>query len=366
VTTLRQHGPLREELLILRLTRQCISHLLQWLSPHLHYWIFSAYQPARASLFVWRHPKVVRAGPRIILVAGEDGADKLGPYTGIYSVYLALRPHFDVQLSVHVSFTSRHAARIAAASPDLLLLGSDTGEWQSVFEGHKTPFMGSSSGICRLCFDKAAAKARAARLDITTPAWTTLRKGGPIDEVSRRLRLPLVVKPLRSGRSRGLTKVVRFENFDRAVKRALSWDSEVLVEEYAPGREYTCTVYGNEDPRTLPLNRKIMQFEREEMEARGEKILKSRFPIHSDDPLVAEIQDRSKQIYREFQCRDMVRVDWKYDHATQTLWFLEINALPWMGKVGGNIAECATRAGSSYEEFVVSLFQDALRRHKGA
>jgi hypothetical protein len=60
----------------------------------------------------------------------------------------------------------------------------------------------------------------------------------------------------------------------------------------------------------------------------------------------------------------MIRVDWKYDPKADKLYMLEINILPWLGRPGGNIEDCAIAAGSSYEEFVLNLFEDALRRTK--
>jgi D-alanine-D-alanine ligase len=322
----------------------------------------SLYQPIKAHFFLKKYPKTVTTGPRIMLVAGEECPDKLGPYTSVYTVYKTLRPYFNVELSVHASFNARHAGKILNVRPDLVLLGSDNGNWQHVFEQHQIPLMGSPSHTCKLCFDKVAAKEAVRRHGIATMPWVVVRKGQSIEGILDQLRFPLIVKPRRGGRSRGISKVASSKDLRKAIRKALRWDTEALAEEYALGKEYTCTVYGNKNPETLPLNRKIMQFEREEMEARGEKILKSRFPVTSDEPFVAEIRARSKDIYTAFQCKDMIRIDWKYDHATQALCFLEINILPWIGTTGGNIEECARAAGSSYEEFILHLFRDALSR----
>jgi len=59
----------------------------------------------------------------------------------------------------------------------------------------------------------------------------------------------------------------------------------------------------------------------------------------------------------------MVRIDWKYNDSERVPYFLEVNTLPWIGKTGGNIVDCAKAAGSSYEEFIINLFRESLNRN---
>jgi len=337
--------------------------LLQMISPRLDYWVMSFYHAIKARLFVWLYPKAVTTGPRIVLVAGEDGPDKLHVYAPVYTVYKTLRPVFNVDLSIHASLSARHVRRIAQMRPDLVLLSSDIGTWHELFEEHEVPLMGAAAHTTKLSYDKVAAKEAVQRLGIGTAPWVVVRKEESFDGIVGRLRFPAVVKPRRGGSSEGVSKVASPNDLGKAIGSALKWDTEALVEEYAAGKEYTCTVYGNENPKTLPLNRKIMPFERAEMEANGEAVKRIRFPVISDEPFVAEIHARSIDIYVSFDCRDMIRIDWKYDHAAEVLCFLDVSTLPWIGRSGGNIDECARVAGSSYDEFILQLFRDSLRRY---
>ncbi len=337
--------------------------LLRTISPRLDYWVMSFYHAIMARVFVLAYPKLITAGPRIVLVAGEDGPDKLHVYAPIYTVYRTLRPHFDVELRVHASFAEKHVRRIAETRPDLVMLSADIGTWHRLFEQHHVPLMGSSARTTELFYDKEAAKKAVQRLGIATPPWVMVRRGEPSQEILDHLRFPVVTKPRRGGSSEGVSKVVSPKKLPRAIARALRWDTAALVEEYAPGKEYTCTVYGNENPKTLPLNRKIMPFEKAELEANGQRVRETRFPVVSNESFVKEIHARSRDIYTAFQCKDMIRIDWKYDRRTQVLWFLDASTLPWIGKTGGNIDACACVAGSSYDEFILHLFRDSLRRH---
>ncbi len=343
--------------------KRWIRCVLRTISPRLDYWVMSFYHAMKARVFVLAYPRLITAGPRIVLVAGEDGPDKLHVYAPVYTVYGTLRPHFNVELSVHVSFTERHVRRIVKAKPDLILLSADIGMWHRPFEHHQIPLMGSSAQTTELCYDKQAAKEAVRGLGIATPPWVIVRRGESFQKILDHLHFPVVVKPRHGGSSEGVNKVESPKALSRAILRALRWDAEALVEEYASGKEYTCTVYGNENPKTLPLNRKIMPFEKAELEASGQRVGRTRFPVVSDAPFVEEILARSIEIYKAFQCRDMIRIDWKYDHEAQVSWFLDLSTLPWIGKTGGNIDLCARAAGSSYEEFILELFRDSLRRH---
>lgn len=350
---------------MLHAAKSGILCVLRQIFPRLYYWAVSLYHPIKAHLFLRKYPKIVSSGPRVVLVAGEDGPDKISVYGPVYSVYETLRPHFNVDLSVHVSFNEGHVRKIAEMKPDLVLLSFDNGIFQQVFEQHQIPLMGSSSKTCMMCYDKVAAKEIVREHGITTMPWVVARKGNSIQEILEQLTFPFVIKPRRGGSSQGVSKVASFKQLKKAIKKALKWDIEVIAEEYIPGSEYTCTVYGNESPETLPLNRKIMPFEREEMRARGEKVSGERFPVISDEPFVEDIHELSKRIYTLLNCKDMIRIDWKYNDAAKVLYFLEVNVLPWIGRPGGNIEACARAAGSSYEEFILNLFKDALRRNWG-
>ena len=332
--------------------------------PGVHYYLASLYYPILGIFLFRRIPAETGRGPKIILVGGEDGPDKISTFCALFDLYPVLAGNFRVELMMCVSFGRRHVRKIGRKRPDLVLLSFDSGEFQEQLAALDVPFMGSGSETCRKCYDKIQAAGLAAGAgNLIAEVFMVVKDG--FDSASfEHLRYPLVVKPRRGGSSQGVGKARHSGEMARAVKSALKWDSEVIVEEFIPGREFTCTVYGNEHPKTLPVNRKIMKFEEEEMAARGEKVLKNRFPVESGEAFLDEIKRRSTEIYQLFGCRDMIRIDWKYDDSAEKLYFLEINALPWIGKTGGNIKDCAEAAGSSYEEFIMNLFNDALRRRK--
>ena len=333
--------------------------------PISYYWLASVYQPIKCFFFLRKYPKIVTGGPKIVLLRGEDGPDKLWAYGDPYAAYLALRRVFDVELLIYTSFREKDVEKVVKKAPALLCLGDDSGRFQALFERHHVPLVGSGSATCQRCYDKLTTKQIASQHGICTAPWHVLSKGQSADALLKRLKLPLVVKPRHGGSSVGVSRAYSTADLGRALRKAFRHDKQALVEEYIAGEEYTCTVYGNDSPETLPVYRRIMRFERQEMAARGEKLIKTRYPVASGEPFLEEISSLSKRLYTTLRCNDMIRVDWKYDVKKGRLYFLEVNILPWLENPGF-IGEGAGLMGSSYEDFIVSLFRESLNRKRCA
>ena len=68
-----------------------------------------------------------------------------------------------------------------------------------------------------------------------------------IDEKLKQLKYPLFVKPMRAGSSFGITKVENKNEIEGAIKEALKYDKEIIIEENIDGIEIGCAVLGNEE-----------------------------------------------------------------------------------------------------------------------
>ncbi|MBW2465557.1 MAG: ATP-grasp domain-containing protein, partial [Deltaproteobacteria bacterium] len=124
-----------------------------------------------------------------------------------------------------------------AVAEGLTTAGYDVVEVQELLDRRGLPYTGSGPESSRLSFDKVASKRCFDRHGIPTPPYEVLRAGD-----SRTRPLPAVVKPARQGSSIGLQKVCDEEQWPEAFAEALSYDEEVLVEDYVAGRELTVGV----------------------------------------------------------------------------------------------------------------------------
>src|SRR5687768_9109128 len=132
------------------------------------------------------------------------------------------------------------------------------------------PYSGSDPFTLSLCLDKARTKEILSFHGVPTAPfvlvesmaqWPGLRRRVIADAAATgapALSLPLFVKPVHEGSSKGITE----KNLCRSLAELESqveflldhYDQPVLVEEYLPGAEFTCAILGNgAGARVLPI-----------------------------------------------------------------------------------------------------------------
>ena len=243
------------------------------------------------------------------------------------------------------------------------------------------PYSGSDPFTLSLCLDKARTKETLTFHGIPTPKFAVVTK---LDEIKSRtadLKLPLFIKPLHEGSSKGITDSNLC--WDRAhllrqTKVLLeNYRQPVLIEEYLPGKEFTCAVLGNGDEATvLPIVG--MNFE---------TLPKGALPIYSFDAkfvwdrpenpldifqcparitreLRASIERVTLDAYRVLGCRDWARIDVRLDAAGVPN-VLEVNPLPGILPDPADnscLPKAARAAGINYEELIQSCLKYAAAR----
>jgi len=117
--------------------------------------------------------------------------------------------------------------------------GEDGGV-QELLERRGVPYTGSGPEASRIAFDKKLARAAFAAAQVPVPAGITLTE--PTSDMP--MPPPIIVKPTRQGSSIGCHRVTRFEEWHTAVRDALSYNGEVVVEEFIAGLEITVGFVG--------------------------------------------------------------------------------------------------------------------------
>ena len=74
-----------------------------------------------------------------------------------------------------------------------------------------------------------------------------------IDSIVAQIGTHVVVKPATEGSSIGISIVDTREALEEAISEAFEHDSEIVVEKFVRGREFTVAVIGNDKPRALPI-----------------------------------------------------------------------------------------------------------------
>ena len=172
------------------------------------------------------------------------------------------------------------------------------------------------------------------------------------------LPCPAIVKPNAQGSTVGLSFVESRDALERAVAKALQYDTHVLVEEWVRGMEVSVPVLGD---RVLPAVEIAPKGGRYDYEAKytpgaTEEIVPARLP----DAMLRQLEAAALRAHRVLGCEGATRTDMIVSDDGPVV--LELNTLP--GLTGTSLLPNSARAaGLSFEDLVEWMVQDAVRRH---
>ncbi|HEX9309789.1 MAG TPA: hypothetical protein VF887_03160 [Gemmatimonadaceae bacterium] len=255
------------------------------------------------------------------------------------------------------------------------------GHVPAICEFFGIPYTGSDPFTLTLCLDKARAKETLAFHGIPTPRFAVVAALDEIESRTADLSLPLFVKPLHEGSSKGITDRNLCTDRDCLVEQTRflldCYRQPVLVEEYLPGNEFTCAVLGNDDEATvLPIvgmnfeslpkgALPIYSFDAKFVWDRPENPLDIfQCPARITSELHASIERVTLDAFRVLGCRDWARIDVRLDAAGNPN-VLEVNPLPGILPDPADnscLPKAARAAGIGYEELIQSCLKYAAAR----
>ena len=233
------------------------------------------------------------------------------------------------------------------------------------------PYTGSDPLTLSLTLDKAMAKRIVMSQDIPTPRFKKVERTEDLNDLD--LRYPLFVKLCYEGSSKGVrldSKILDPQSLREKTRGLLeAYGSPLLVEEFVKGPEFTVGILGNEAPRVLG----VMQIEVKgsppeesiyslEIKREWEEKVRYHCPPSIDPTLLKKIEEVALRSYRALECRDVSRVDIRVgeDH---TPYFLEVNPLPGLSPVYGDLVIMARSMGWDYAGLVKTILHHALKRY---
>jgi D-alanine-D-alanine ligase len=233
------------------------------------------------------------------------------------------------------------------------------------------PYTGSDPLTLSLTLDKSMAKRVALSEGIPTPRFKKVERFEDLEGVD--LRYPLFVKPCYEGSSKGIrldSKIMDRRSLVEKVAWLLeTYRSPILVEEFVSGPEFTVGVLGNEEPSVLgvmeieirdtPSGEAIYSLE---VKREWEEKVRYHCPPAIAPALRQKIEHVALRAYRVLGCRDVSRVDVRVGEDGEA-YLLEVNPLPGLSPVYGDLPIMAGRMGWSYDQLVGAIFDHALRRY---
>jgi len=248
----------------------------------------------------------------------------------------------------------------------------------AMLEMLRIPYTGSDPLTLGICLDKATTKEILSFHRIPNPAFAVVRNLKPKVKLPS---LPLIVKPLSEGSSKGVTNTALVRNrkqLQEQIELVLTqYRQPALIEKFLPGREFTVALLGNgNEVQVLPLVEiqfaelppeinPIYSFEAKWIWDTVENPLEIfACPARVPSPLRQKIEIVCLAAYSALRLRDWCRIDVRLDEKENPN-ILELNPLPGIlpnPNANSCFPKAARTAGMSYEDLINRVLNVACRR----
>jgi D-alanine-D-alanine ligase len=244
----------------------------------------------------------------------------------------------------------------------------EDGSMQGFLELLRIPYVGSGVLASAMAMNKRVAKAiyQGAALNVVEHVCVTAEEKVRVELISERLGPSTVVKPVSEGSSLGVAICHTKEELREGIRRAFSYDREVLVERFILGREVTCCVLGTRTLEALPLieivpNREYNFFNYRAKYTPG--ATKEICPAEIAPALTVKAQLAAKRAHQALGCSVWSRTDMIVDG--DEVYLLETNTIPGMTETS-LVPLAAKTAGISFSQLVDKLIALSLEEKKGS
>ena len=240
----------------------------------------------------------------------------------------------------------------------------EDGTVQGLLELADLPYVGAGVLASSLSMDKEMMKRVCHERGLPVVEYVTLMRGATdTAEVASRLPFPLFVKPANLGSSVGISKAKDRTELEKAVALAAEYDRKVIVERGIIGREFECSVLGNQQPEaSLPCevmpSREFYDYEDKYLLDQA----KFELPAKLAPNQTAELRRLAVECYRAVECEGMARVDFLLEAATGQLYINEINTIPGFTSIS-MYPKMWEQTGLAYPKLIDRLIELALERH---
>lgn len=204
----------------------------------------------------------------------------------------------------------------------------EDGRIQAAFDLMGIAYTGSGYLGSAIAMDKDYTKRLMMGTGVHTPYWRTLTVDeAQIDTLRDTIEVPCVLKVLSSGSSLGVSIVKDRAELEKALRDCMLYDSNIMVEEYISGREFTCGILDDAPLPTVEIIPQLKFYDYESKYQPGATL--EICPGRTTPELEERIRAAALAVHGALGLAVYSRSDFIVDDK-DTVYFLEVNTLPGM------------------------------------
>jgi D-alanine-D-alanine ligase len=236
------------------------------------------------------------------------------------------------------------------------------------------PYTGATSDNIFICNNKGLNKQILSFHRIKTPRFYTFYRNRRV-WLPKKLKLPMVVKPLCEEASRGISQASIVDNEEAFLERVgfihENMNLDAIAEEYVEGRELYVTVIGYKrlivlPPREMKFGELAEDARIATYKAKWDDHYRAKWGIKSvyagklANGVEEEMNDVCKRAYRALNIQSYLRFDIRLTSEGK-VYIIEPNANPCIAKID-EVAQSAMKVGISYEQLIKKIAALALQK----
>ena len=200
----------------------------------------------------------------------------------------------------------------------------EDGKVQATFDLMGIKYTGSGSFGSALAMNKFVAKELMDANGIKNAKYIITKGDDDIPEFP----LPCVIKPFSGGSSVGVSIVTEQGEYENAIRQAAKYESDIIIEEYVKGREFSLGIVGDVALPPIEIIPKEGFYDYKNKYQEGMTI--EICPAELDDALTKKMQEAAKAVFKALDLDVYGRIDFILKDGTEDFYCLEANSLPGM------------------------------------
>lgn len=297
------------------------------------------------------------------------------------AIYKLLKRHYDTVGMSRVD-NKRDLESLVILNPDVVFLGmkylpanirnSQPIIWLSSYlEQHGIEHTGSEQQAIRLERNKPFAKQRLLDMGLPTATYSVLKAGETYDQNQESTKFPVFVKPATLGGGAGIDENSVVYNIDELQNKIASirssYSTDILIEEYLPGREFSVAILRDDDDLFIMPIELIAELNNKGTRVLGREVKSSNtetVKALDSSTLKLRVCDLAKKAFEALGARDYGRIDIRLDKDGNPN-FLEANLIPSLIENYGSFPKaCVLNNGINQEQMILSIVELALNRNR--